>query len=103
MDKETFRKMLAEGKIQRTRPKAGSVNWTAIVARAIKDGGIYTTTQFWTKFVQKKVNRGRTKEKLHQLCDEDKVCARIWNGQTYIWIFDAELVKMYHEKVRTTS
>ena len=98
LDRETFRKLLTEGKIQRTKPKAGKANWKSILAKAIKDGGIYTTKQFWIKFVKRKVNKGRTKERLHQACDEDKICARIWNGQTYVWVFDQELVKLYHEK-----
>jgi len=101
MDKERFRALLQEGKVQTTRAPAGKANWKRILKRALKDGGVYTTRQFWTKFVKGAVNKGRTKMKLHEWCDSDKVCGRVWDKDlgTYVWIFDKELVDLYHRKV----
>ena len=101
MDKETFSRLLQQGKIQTQRAPAGKADWKKILKKALKDGGIYTTKQFWTKFVKGAVNKGRTKMKLHEWCDVEHVCGRIWDKDagTYVWIFDKELVKLYFEKV----
>jgi len=102
MDVKTFRKYLNDTKTLTKRPKQGSVNWKRIIAKAIKDGGVYTTKQFWKKFVKEEVNIGRTKQVLHQ-CVDDGIAARLWitvSGQkTYVWTFNPKLVEEFKKRV----
>jgi hypothetical protein len=101
MDKKQFADLLKKGKVNTKRAPAGSADWKKILKKALKDGGVYTTTQFYEKFVKGKVNRGRTKYVLHRWCDEDKKIGRIWDSQlrSYVWLFDKELIDLYFKRV----
>ena len=93
MERKRFFELLAD-KTKATRAKAGSADWDAIIAAMAKDGGIYTTTEVWEKFVKGVVKRMRTREQLHELYVKGKV-ARIYDGK-YLWSANPDYIKEQH-------
>jgi len=94
MTEKKFFELLGD-KSKSTRAKAGKADWDAILAAMEEDGGIYTTTQVWDKFVKRTVKKMNVREHLHDLFDKGKM-ARIHQGY-YTWSANPDYVKEQHK------
>ncbi len=94
MERKKFFELLGD-KTNATKAKAGKADWDAILAEMAEDGGIYTTTQVWNKFVKRVVKKMNVREHLHDLYDKGKM-ARIHQG-IYSWSANPDYVKEQHK------